>query len=196
MLLDPGELSRCATRCRGILFLLLSLFPPAIFWSIGTHFLFVVVLKFWQKLCYSTRFYPLLFGKCWFSPILPHISRGIATASSVSGENRIPLSSCTRSSLNNTGTTWTPELSLQLLPRGPSQKTSLLLSLSKAKGLQPASMPCASTGRSPLTLPCATCWHSHATYLVYDPNFWLMWLWWYEQRFLTSHNSNITILSN
>lgn len=46
-----------------------------------SFFIYSLSLGFTESFCYSTRFYPFLFGKCWFSPILLHVSHETASAS-------------------------------------------------------------------------------------------------------------------
>lgn len=102
-------------RC-SILFLSLPL-PLPVSSGLVFFFSFFIYCHSWsltESFCYSTRFYPFLFGKCWFSPILPHVSHGIATASFVQQQKL-----CTFLLLqnlccfNNTSTAWILEFSTE-----------------------------------------------------------------------------------
>lgn len=54
---------------------------------LGVSFFIYCFLLASQKVCYSTRFYPFLFGKCWFSPILLRVLHETASASFVQAKN-------------------------------------------------------------------------------------------------------------
>lgn len=55
----------------------------------GVSFLmYCLSLSFTESFCYSTRFYPFLLGKCWFSPILLHVSHETTSASFVQAKKK------------------------------------------------------------------------------------------------------------